>query len=148
MSFIKLWPGHQNTNVAALVPFQGNGGRSRVCPVHPPPPRRCSARQQMPERDLVEKQGGTTANRRQNHRKQAHLALGLSTAHGTVAGRHLPGGGSMTDMLSPGVGRGVACTLTPAQQPGSGASEKSRGSRARPGSWCCPHPALAPTAPT
>lgn len=61
-------------NVAAFVPSQGNGGRSRVCPVHPPPPRCCSARQQMPERDSVETQG-TGASR-----------SWLKHSHGAVAG--------------------------------------------------------------
>lgn len=72
----------------------------------------------MPERDSVETQGDSTADRRQSHRKQAHLALGLNTAPGAVAGetsarwwQHDRHAFSKT----PGVGRGVACTLTPAQ---------------------------------
>lgn len=114
-----------------------------------PHPRCCSAREQMPERDSVEKQGDTTADRGQNHRKQAHLALGLSTAHRAVAGRHLPGGGSVTDMLSPGLRLlGEVCApshqlsnLAVGVQRNRGEAERGPGAGAAhtpPGSHCTP----------
>lgn len=114
-----------------------------------PHPRCCSAREQMPERDSVEKQGDTTADRGQNHRKQAHLALGLSTAHRAVAGRHLPGGGSVTDMLSPRLRLlGEVCApshqlsnLAVGVQRNRGEAERGPGAGAAhtpPGSHCTP----------